>query len=171
MNRLIIIILLLIVIAFGAREYNNYKHQYKIAYVELGALYDSFTFKKELETKLINIKQTRANILDSIKLQLKVMMTTLKTTDEKGKMLFEAQRQNYFEKEKTFSEDNEALTRQFSSEVMKQMNQYVQEYGKEHGYTYILGADGSGNIMFADTKENVTTEVLAYLNDKYKGKK
>jgi outer membrane protein len=171
MNKGILIFMLLAVTAIGIREIIAYKNEYKIGYVDVNSVYESFAFKKEIEAKLIQVKQTRKNILDSMQLQLKVLANTLQPTIEKERMLFEAKRQEYFSKEKAFSEDNDALTREYAIQVMKQMNQYVQEYGSEHGYTYILGADGNGSLMFADKNKNVTTEVLEYLNDKYKGVK
>lgn len=171
MNRGLLIILVLIITGLVIREVIAYKNEYKIGYIDVNSVYDSFAFKKEIEAKLIHVKETRKNILDSMQLQLKVLANTLKPEVEKERMLFEAKRQEYFSKEKAFSEDNDALTREYSSQVMKQLNQYVQEYGSEHGYTYILGADGNGSLMFADKNKNITTEVLEYLNKKYKGVK
>jgi outer membrane protein len=171
MNRILLILILLIVMALGAREIYSYQHEYKIAYVEINSLYNSFAFKKELENKLVMIKQTRKNILDSMQLQLRVLASSLNPEKEKDKLLFETTKQTYIEKGKAFSEDNNALTGEYSSSVLKQINEYMQEYGKAHGYSYILGADGNGTIMFADTEKNITDEVLAYLNDRYKGKK
>lgn len=171
MNRILLIVILLIVVALGVREIYSYKHENKIAYVEINSLYDSFAFKKEMENKLVNIKRTRKNILDSMQLQLRVLASSLDPKKEKDKLLFEATRENYFKREKAFTEDNNALTGEYSASVLKQINQYIQEYGKQHGYTYILGADGNGSIMFADDEKNITEEVLTYLNDRYKGKK
>lgn len=167
----LVIFLVVIVTALVIREVIAYKNEYKIGYVEVNSLYDSFAFKKELEAKLVTIKQTRKNILDSMQLQLRVLAGSLKSPNDKDRMLFEARKEEYFSKEKTFSEDNDALTQEYSSQVMKQLNQYVQDYGSEHGYTYILGADGNGSLMFADKSKNVTKEILEYLNQKYKGVK
>jgi outer membrane protein len=167
----LIFLLSILVAAILVREVIVYKNEYKIGYVDVNSLYDSFSFKKELEAKLTHIKETRKNILDSMQVQLRMLAGSLKPNLEKDRMLFEAKRQDFLSKEKSFSEDNDALTQEYSTQVMKQLNQYVQEYGAEHGYTYILGADGNGSIMFADKSKDVTKEVLEYLNQKYAGVK
>ena len=53
--------------------------QPKMAYVDLGKVYDSFALKKELQTKLEQIKQMRQVQLDSMKLDLNVLVKNLKS--------------------------------------------------------------------------------------------
>lgn len=37
------------------------------------------------------------------------------------------------------------------------------------GYRYIFGAEGSGVLMYADERNNITKEVIEYINARYKG--
>jgi outer membrane protein len=74
-------------------------------------------------------------------------------------------------KKQQFDDDNQDMSKQYTEEIMKQLNEYVRDYGKANGYTYILGAQGSGSIMSADDKNDITTTVLEYVNEKYKGKR
>jgi outer membrane protein len=55
--------------------------------------------------------------------------------------------------------------------VFNEVNDYVAGYGKRHGYKYILGANGSGNIIYANKSLNITDEIVEALNKEYKGKK
>ncbi|WP_396146006.1 OmpH family outer membrane protein [Flavobacterium sp.] len=55
--------------------------------------------------------------------------------------------------------------------VINDINDYVKEYGKKHGYKIIFGASGGGNIMYADDSSDLTEEVLKGLNADYGTKK
>lgn len=54
--------------------------------------------------------------------------------------------------------------------VLNEVNDYIKEYGKSHGYTYILGATGMGNLLYASDARNITEEVVSGLNVEYKKK-
>ncbi len=149
----------------------------KTAYVELNMIYNDFQMKKELEAKLTNVQQTRKTILDSLELRLKVLSAQLRGMAQQDKKVmaeqagrFEALREEYFTKQKMFSEDNDRTTGQYSEQIWKQINQYVKDYGKENGYAYIFGADGSGALMYGTEKENITDKLKAYVNERYQGK-
>jgi outer membrane protein len=71
----------------------------------------------------------------------------------------------------------EAIQKQIQEEdkkvtqtVINDINDYIKEYGKNHGYKIIFGASGGGNIMYADESTDLTAEILKGLNDEY-GKK
>ncbi|MBN1183845.1 MAG: OmpH family outer membrane protein [Bacteroidales bacterium] len=56
--------------------------------------------------------------------------------------------------------------------VLNVVNEYMIKYGKKHGYSYIMGATGMGNIVYAYEKHDITEEVLKGLNEMYRlGKK
>lgn len=149
-----------------------YSNQKKVAYVELGEVYNDFQLKKELEAKLEKVQQTRQSMLDSIAMDLESMARKLdmqKMNDEEAIEKFEAVKQDYLMKQRIFSEDNSSATDQYTEQIWKQLNQYVKDFGQTHGYDYILGADGSGAVMFAAEGENITKEVKQYINERYKG--
>jgi len=62
-------------------------------------------------------------------------------------------------------------TKKVTQTVINDINDYVKEYGKEHGYKIIFGASGGGNIMYADDSSDLTNEVLKGLNSEYERKK
>ena len=55
--------------------------------------------------------------------------------------------------------------------VVNDINEYIKEYGKDHGYKIIFGASGSGNIMYAQEATDLTKDVLNGLNQEYASKK
>lgn len=146
----------------------------KTAFVKNSDLYNEFDLKKELETKLATVKNHRKVILDSLVTQLKMASTELqfsKVQDEKEIKKFEIQKQAYMAKQQEFEEDTDRLAEQYSAQIWKQINQYVTDFGKEQGYTYIYGASGDGALMYAKEDLDLTKELIVYINLKYKGDK
>ena len=146
----------------------------KTAYVRVGYLYDNFQFKKELESKLTTIVSARKTVLDSLELHLKVLSNSIERSSKKdGQEIekFNQERQQYLMKKQQFEEDQQNQTKQYSDEISKQISQYVEDYGKANGYTYLYGATGNGTILSANDKYDITTTVLEYINERYKGKK
>ncbi len=68
-------------------------------------------------------------------------------------------------KQKTKEEQQKMLQTQFND-----INDFIAEYAKSRGYDYILGANGSGNLLYADKGANITEKVLEELNKDYKKK-
>lgn len=52
--------------------------------------------------------------------------------------------------------------------VLSQINTFVMEYGRQHGYDMILGTTAAGSLLYAEAGYDITEEVLAALNAQYK---
>ncbi len=156
-------------------SYTFFAKEKKTAYVDIAMVYNDFTLKKELEAKLANVQATRKSILDSMELSLNQLASKLQNEQfPKEHMNFQVQqyeqlRMSYGEKKQLFAEDNERTTKQYSDQIWNQINQYVKDYGKENSYTYILGADGTGAVMYADDSEDITGKIKEYVNQRYNG--
>jgi outer membrane protein len=64
---------------------------------------------------------------------------------------------------------NEGQVEKYNEGIWKQINVYLKEYGTEHGYSFIYGANGNGSIMFADSTLEISKDVIPYLNKRYSG--
>jgi len=51
--------------------------------------------------------------------------------------------------------------------VLNQINSFITEYGKEHGYDVILGTTMSGSVLYGDDALDITEDVLQELNRTY----
>ena len=145
----------------------------KTGWVSLSDLFNDFAFKKELEMKLKKTKDVRQAIVDSLEFGLKVLSKQIQSEQQKDKekiAVFELKREDYLKKKKQFEDDNDAVAKQYDSQIVSQMNQYVKDFGNRNGYTYIFGADGSGFLMYSIEGNNITKDVKNYINDRYKGK-
>ena len=52
----------------------------------------------------------------------------------------------------------------FQAAIWSELNKRIEDYGKQMGYRYILGANGDGSIMFADEGEDITEQVIEFVN-------
>ncbi len=49
-------------------------------------------------------------------------------------------------------------------QVLSKINAYIQEYGKQHNLSIIMGATEMGNIVYADEVMDVTDDIIQGLN-------
>jgi len=142
----------------------------KIGYVNIETVYNDFQMKKELESKFQNVQSMRKNILDSLKLQLGLLAKRIASPNDKENMQrFEMLRQEYLLKEETFMQDNQVTTEQYAAQIWKQLSQYVKQYGKDHSYTYVLGMETKGTVLYGNEAEDITNDVKQYINAQYQG--
>lgn len=157
--------------ACGYIGWSNYHHK-KYAYIELKKVFDEFEMSKQYNNKLEATLSRRKLISDSMEVNLKAAARLLATKNIKSGPEadeFIMNKETYLEKRKQFEEDNNALRQQYNTEITKQLNQYIRDYGEKNKYELVLGADGSGGIMYAEDKLNVTEEVIKYINARYQG--
>lgn len=69
--------------------------------------------------------------------------------------------QNYFNDVKKISTDKE---KELMDPVVAKIDSFTEVWGKQHGYTLILGTTPQGNILQADSSLNVTNRLLLDLN-------
>lgn len=147
----------------------------KSAYITTADVFEKFKLKQELEIKYQNVEQNRTYILDSIKMHLnyvygQIQQETNKARQEELIVSYQTVERQYKLQEQQFAEDNAKLTETYNNQIFTQINQYVKEFGKLNGYLYIYGTTGEGNIMYADDKCDITSQVIEYINTRYEGK-
>lgn len=70
----------------------------------------------------------------------------------------------------SLSKDVETQNKEIEKMIWTRLNPYIVEYGKDKGYDYIYGANGTGNVLYADTKKDITDDLIKYVNEKYHDK-
>jgi outer membrane protein len=168
----VINILLILGLVVGI-AYSNWSKP-KTGFILIHEVYNNFGLKKELEKKFLATKNARQKMLDSLELSLKFLANKIQQQKEKNKddiLVFNNKRDEYLQKKQIIEEDNTALTNQYDGEILTQLNQYVKDYGAEKNYTYVYGIDGNGALMYGKEGENITKEMIEYINNKYNGKR
>ncbi|MBI4646914.1 MAG: OmpH family outer membrane protein [Bacteroidia bacterium] len=142
------------------------------AYINNTRVFEEFHYKKELEKKFDAIRNTRKNLLDSLALRTELMSEKIKSKKQVSEELyleFENMKKEYYLKKQQFDEDNNTLLNKYDNEIWMQLNQYIKEYGDLNNYKYIFGTAGLGTLMYAKESEDITDEVIEFVNKKYEG--
>lgn len=151
-----------------------YLSQPKTGYVELDKVFDAFELKKELEADLEKIGKIKLGQVDSLKLVMERMQRNMSASGKKdAESIKQYQKEAYevaYKKQQT-EENIEILKQEYNDRIWKQLNQYVKDYGHENKYEFLFGASGSGSIMYSKKENNMTDEVIIYVNKRYQGKK
>ena len=171
---LVLSIIALVGLAYLLSTKNNNSN---IAYVETSVLIEGYegtkVARKQFEEKSKVWQANTDTLMAQWKNELKAYEKERVNMSEKEIKLKEELLSN---KQQQLAQYQEAMKRKaqeedqnMTSTVMNDINDYLKEYGKKTGYTYILGANG-GNIVYANEAENITEVVLNGLNLEYKGK-
>jgi outer membrane protein len=87
-----------------------------------------------------------------------------------------AVQQELMQEQKVIQNKEQAISGELQNEsyeklqkVNRTIEEYLKEFNKDKGYTYILGYQ-EGTIYYKDASYDITDEVLKGLNEKYKKK-
>lgn len=145
-----------------------YKQQKKVAYMLSAEVFSNFKGKKDLEVTLTTMKQKHKVHLDS----LSVIISELQKKDSLGKITkLDEQKLLYFNLKNEFQELEDRTSSEYTERVWIQINQYVKDFGEKQKYDYIFGVAGQGNLMYATSNDNITSQIIEYINYRYEGNK
>lgn len=171
-SKIVNLYILVTALAIPALFMMSFKNTKKVGYITTLKVFEEFKLKKELESEFKKVQIARQTYLDSLKLNLQSLgMRLEKNHDNETIVRFDEAKKMYLMKERQFTEENENVYNSYTEQIWKQLNQYMEDYGKENKYDYLFGASGQGNIMYASEGEDVTKEIIEYVNNKYVGKK
>jgi outer membrane protein len=153
---LILILPALIVLAAACK--GNEAIEQKIVFMDSFKVFEGFEMKKDYDAMIEKQLGAEQAQLDSMARKLDAVKDPVQA-DLQKKQLVEAQQ--------AFEQRFQALSDQYTKDVYERLNKYIQEYGKQKGYSMILGSDGQGGVMYVDTTVNVTTDLIRYVNTQY----
>jgi outer membrane protein len=145
----------------------SFKQKVRTGWVDINKLYNEFELKKELESTLEITREQHKKVLDSLEFDIILMSKASK--DALTNRVIEAKKEYYIKRKRSFDVDDENQKNQYQTQILTQINQFVKDYGEKNGYAYIVGADGTGTVMYADEHLNLTNELKVYINERYKG--
>ena len=122
-------------------------------------VFNDFKGTVEAESKLEHLRKLHKADLDSL-------ASKIETSD---KVLLGKQLQVYGEIKDKYYQEEQSLLKEYTNQVWAQINQYVKEYGQQNEFSFIYGATGSGALMYASETENLTEEIIVFINNKYEG--
>jgi len=145
-----------------------------IGFIENNKLYSEFDFTQELEGKLQLFSDSRTRELDSLKTMFELETKRFEKMEEIPSVDYSKYtdlRNTLVFKEKSYEEDLYSLKNEYQSSIWERLNEHIKDYAILNNYDFILGATGTGNLMFAKDSTNVTNKLITYSNLKFNGKK
>lgn len=133
---------------------NSYQSK-KLAFVYNEKLFKGFRGTTELDKKLKDLEIVNRERLDSL---IKLPMSP----DLESQIRDESFRVDGVLKE---------VSTRYTEDIWNHINEAVSAFGKENGYDFVFGAAGDGSLMYADEVNDITEEVLDYMNSRYDGSK
>ncbi len=75
----------------------------------------------------------------------------------------------YVSRQNELANSFERMGQQYDLQIWKQIDDYVNKYGAHYELEYIFGTRGDGHIMYGNKKQDQTTDVIKFINEKYEG--
>lgn len=150
----------------------------ELVYVDVNKLlegYDRTKVDREVFTEKANVMKANVDsLMTDWQNELKTYEKERSSMTEKELALKQELLQN---KQQQINNYQQAVQKQIQEEdqkmtqtVVNDINDYVKAYGKNHAHRIIFGAQGSGNIMYAEEGTDLTNKILEGLNKQYHGK-
>ena len=144
----------------------------KIAYIDNAKVVNEYQKKVDFEKKF-QVKVTafnkKADSLDkAIQMEAQLFQTKAAKMSQKDAeteyqaLLQKKQMQDYQLKAEEQTLQGEGQTK--IDTLIKEVKSFVKDYGKKNGYTYILGANDAGSVMYGEESNDITQTVIDALN-------
>lgn len=147
---------------FGMQSNNGSKQ----GFVSNSKLFEKYDGRRESSEALDALIASHKYLLDSMTTAISMMpeKKSEELEEKKKQVLF------YHQVAKDFEQEQQETSAKYQERIWKQLNQYVYDYGKKNGYTYIYGAQQNGSLMYAEESQDITEDLIEYANRKYSGR-
>lgn len=148
----------------------------KIGYVDTATLMSQFTeavaAQKELNKSKDEWGRNAKVIQDSLQAAMNAIKSEYETASPARKQALRSgmerwnqdlSRYSHTVKELAANRDQELMT-----PVIQKFNIFVQQWGKDHGYSMIFGTTSNGNLLQAESASDLTSLLLSELNERYR---
>jgi outer membrane protein len=152
----------------------------KVAYVEIDSLMSQYNFCKDysiiMNKKGENIRATLAskeralqNKAEEFQKKYETNQFTTKAQVEQAQMALAKQQQDLQDLNERLMNDFANEQAEFNAEMRDSIQSFLKEYNKAKKFDYIISRAGD-NLLVANPQYDVTSEVVAGLNKRYKQK-
>lgn len=164
----------IIYIVLAAIVFTSCQQQAKIGFVDNGTVINDFQEKKDLEAKFNDKKEAFDKRADSIgkAFQQEVQSTQAKaqkSSQKKAQELMGGLQQKQQMLQQQMQIEQQQLQQEFQAEIdslIVKVKDFVKDYGKTNGYTYILGtSEAAATVMYGNDENDLTKTILEALNN------
>ena len=140
--------------------------QKKVAYFDYAKVHEGCDLKESLQKDLEKVVSRRTSELDSIKLELTFLSNKVQSNnaDQEDLDLFEDMKNRYLTLQNNYEQENYRLKEEYFNQIRKSINDKAKSFGEDNEYHYLFSAAGDGALMYADEGEDITEEMIEYVN-------
>lgn len=150
--------------------------QDKVVYVDNTKLLNEYQEKKDLESTLQGKINSYSRKRDSLSRAFQLEAQQFESQAQSlGQAIAQRKYSELMQKSQILQQhlmqEEQAIQSESQSKMdtlLTKVKKFVKDYGKNKGYTYILGANEGGSVLYGDDAKNITDDVVKALNDSYK---
>jgi outer membrane protein len=151
--------------------------QKNLAYIDVPKVMEKYqgmvdakkSYQQKMETWQSNIDTLKKELDGSFRNYEKEASKMTSKEAALSRELLKTKEQQYLQYKENFRQKAMEEDRKMTEVVLTKVNVFLKEYGKQKGYAFIFAANGNGSMAYADEKLEITEEVIAKLNQSYKG--
>jgi len=164
-------------VAIVLMAFTSCQKEQKIGYIDNGKVINDYQGKKDLEAKFQAKDAAFQKRADSIgqafqleaqNFQINAKSMSPKAQQEKYQEL--GQKQQMLKQQ--MQNEQQQIQQSFQTEIdtlIVKVKNFVKDYGKTNGYTYILGtSDAAASVLYGTDENDLTQTILDALNKEYK---
>lgn len=151
------------------------QEQTKIGFIDNGDVINKYQMKIDLEDKYKLKDEAFKKKTDSVGKAFQIEAQAFQLAA--GKMSQKKQQEKYQELgqkqqvlQQQFQFEQQQIQQAFTSEmdsVISKVKDFVSKYGKDNGYTYILGKNEAGSVMYGSEQNDISEAITEALNAAY----
>lgn len=153
-----------------------------IAYVNVDSLLLNYTFAKNANETLIKKQEDSRLTLNSRARQLQIEMSEFQRKLENNAFLSreraEAEQSRLMKKQQDLQQMEGAMSQQLMEQQQKMseqlrdtINAFMKDFNKDNRYQMIISNTANDNVLYAGKSYDITSEVIAKLNERFGKKK
>lgn len=165
-----------LVLVFAMMFLASCQNEMKTGFINNSELMKEYQKRKDIEETFKGKVEKFDRKIDSIGKSFQAKAASLQESDpqmarKESQQQYQALTQQYqmFQQQTQMEEQN--IQKESQTEIdtlIKQVRTFVKDYGKKNGYTYILGSNEAGSVMYGEESKDITKEILDELNKSYK---
>ncbi|MDO6759656.1 OmpH family outer membrane protein [Tamlana sp. 2_MG-2023] len=149
--------------------------QQKIGFVDNGTVINEFQEKKDIEAnfqvKDEAFKKRADSIGQAFQAEVQEAQAVAQKTPQKAQEIMGGLQQKQQMLQQQMQIEQQAITQEFQTQidsVIVKVKDFVNDYGKKNGYTFVLGtSDASASVLYGAEESDLTQTVLEALNADY----
>lgn len=133
----------------------------RVVVVDVIRVFNEFKLKKDLEKRVETPLSALSGQIDSMKA---LFENAQQRNDEKA---VQSYGQDLYRLQQQAQGAYELSNKNINDQVWKRLNPLIDEFGKEHKYRVIIGANGMGSVLYNDKAIDETDDLIKFVNSKY----